>query len=309
LRVNKLLEIQKQYKAGSISKKTYINLMHKCHLALWEYCELIKNKNIASIEINQDRVILKTKDDIKLICDSSDKRHMFMEILNFGNYESVELRMIRRFLKKDSVVLDIGANVGWYTLNLAKSVLQGRIIAFEPIPKTYGYLVKNIALNGLANIKTHNIGLAKKAGYFDFYYNRKYPGATSLADIMNEPGVVLARCRVEKLDNFLKKSKIKRVDFIKCDVEGAEKFVIEGGLETIKENKPIIFMELLRKWSAKFNYHPNSIISMLREIGYGCFVIHKTRLKRIQEITETTQQTNFCFLDINKYSKLLSRLT
>ena len=306
--MNKLAEIEKQYKSGRFSKKAYINLLHKRHLALWEYLDFIKNKNIASIEINQNRIVLKTKDDIRLICDSLDRRHMFMEILNFGNYEPAELQMIKHFLKKDSVVLDIGANIGWYAINLSKSVPEGRIIAFEPIPKTYDYLVKNIALNKLGNIKTYNIGLSEKAGYFNFYYNRKYTGATSLVNLINEHDVSLIRCRVEKLDNFLKKSKIRQVDFIKCDVEGAEKLVVEGGLESIKKNKPIIFIELLRKWSAKFNYHPNSIITMLKEVGYGCYVINKTKLRKIKEITETTPHTNFCFLHVNKHSKLLSRL-
>lgn len=291
-----------------MSKKAYTDLTHKHHLALWEYLDFIKNKNIAAIEINQDRIILKTKDNIRLICDSLDKRHMFMEILNFGNYEPVELQMIKRFLKKDSVVLDIGANIGWYAINLSKSVPQGRIIAFEPIPKTYDYLVQNIALNKLGNIKTYNIGLSDKAGYFNFYYNQKYTGATSLVNIINEPNVALVRCPVKKLDDFLKKSKIRQVDFIKCDVEGAEKLVVEGGLEAITKNKPVVFMELLRKWSAKFNYHPNSVINMLKEIGYGCYVINKTKLKKIKEITEATQHTNFCFLHIDKHSKLLSRL-
>jgi FkbM family methyltransferase len=206
-------------------------------------------------------------------------------------------------------VLDIGANIGWYAINLSKSVSQGKIIAFEPIPRTYRYLVDNIALNELDNIKTYNLGLSEKSGHFNFYYNRNYTGATSLANIINARDVALVKCRVERLDDFLKKAKIKKFDFIKCDVEGAEKFVIQGGLGSIKQNQPVIFVELLRKWSAKFNYHPNSIIKMLKEIGYGCYVINKTKLKKIKEIRETTQQTNFCFLHKTKHAKLINRLT
>ena len=306
--MNKLVEIEKKYKIGCFSKKAYIGLMHKRHLGLWEYLELIKGKNITSIEINQGQVILKTKDNIKLICDFLDKRHIFKEILNFGDYEPTELQMIKRFLKKDSVVFDIGANIGWYSMNLSKSVPQGRIVSFEPIPKTYDYLIKNIALNQLHNVKAYNIGLSSKAGCFNFYYNRNYTGATSLVDIIKANNVAIVKCRVERLDDFFKKAKIKQVDFIKCDVEGAEKFVIEGGLEVIKKNKPIIFIELLRKWSAKFNYHPNIIINMLKKVGYGCYIINKTKLKKIKQITEATQHTNFCFLHIDKHSKLLNRL-
>ncbi|MDD5129558.1 MAG: FkbM family methyltransferase [Candidatus Omnitrophica bacterium] len=307
--MSKLVEIEKQYKTGCVGKETYINLMHKRHLMLEDYPKLIKNKNVAAIEISQGKIILKTKDGVSLFCDFLDKRHISMEILNFGNYESAELQMIKRFLKKDSVILDIGANIGWYSINLSRSVPRGRIIAFEPIPKTYNCLIKNVALNQLPNIKAYNIGLFNKSGRFNFYYNRSYTGATSLKDIIHKHDTVLIKCRVEKLDDFLKKIKIGQVDFIKCDAEGAEKFVIEGGLNLIKKYKPVIFVELLRKWAAKFDYHPNSVISLLKQIGYECYVINKAKLKKIREITETTQQTNFYFLPVSKYSKLLSRLT
>jgi FkbM family methyltransferase len=242
--VNKLVEIEKRYRAGRIGKKAYINLVHKLHLALWEYLDFIKNKNISDIEIDQNRITLRTKSGIRLICDPLDKRHIAMEILNFGDHEPAELQMIRRFLKKDSIVLDIGANIGWYAINLSKSVPQGRIIAFEPIPKTYEYLTKNTALNNLHNIKAYNIGLSSKAGYFNFYYNQNYAGATSLASVAKQDNMSIVKCKVEKLDGFLKKVKIREIDFIKCDVEGAEKFLIQGGKQAFNEKRPIFLMEL-----------------------------------------------------------------
>ncbi len=309
LKMNKLTDIEKQYKRGRLSKKAYINLMHKRHFLLRDYQEFINNKNIKAIEINPAGIILKTNSGIKLLCDPLDKRHIFKEILNFGDYEPAELRLIRRFLKKDSVVLDIGANIGWYSINLSRDLPQGRIIAFEPIPRTYDYLGKNIFLNGLSNIKTYNVGLSRQAGFFNFYYNRNFSGATSLVNITNSRDADLVKCRVEKLDDFLKKIKLKHIDFIKCDAEGAEKLVIDGGLETIKKHKPVIFVELLRKWSAKFNYHPNRVIDTLKEAGYNCYVIDKNKLKKIKAITQVTPQTNFCFLHPVKHLRLLGRLT
>jgi FkbM family methyltransferase len=307
--MNELMEIQNQYKGGRLAKKTYINLMHKRHLMLWQYPDFIRHKNIAGIEITPGGIRLKTKSGVGLVCDALDKRHIFMEILNFGDYEPAELQMIKRFLKKDSVVLDIGANIGWYSVNLSPCLPQGKIIAFEPIPRTYNYLVENIALNKLRNVKTYNIGLSSRRGHFSFYYNRNYTGATSLSNITQADGVQLIKCRVETLDDFLKKIKAGRIDFIKCDTEGAEKFVVEGGWATIKKNQPVIFIELLRKWSAKFNYHPDSVVKMLQGAGYVCLVISKTKLKRIRAITATTQETNFCFLHKTRHAGLLNRLT
>lgn len=281
--------------------------MHERHLLLWEHSEFLQNKNIESIIMDHQRIVVRTKSGVRLICDPQDKRHMFMEILNFNDYEAAELKMMKLLLKKNSIILDIGANVGWYSIHLARQVPQGKIFAFEPIPRTYDFLTENIALNGLTNIKTYKIGFSDKAGFFNFYYNRDYPTATSLKDIMQGNDVALVKCRVERLDDFLKKHRIKHFDFIKCDVEGAEKFVIEGGSQAIAENKPIIFLELLRKWSAKFNYHPNDVINALAHIGYACCEIAETRLQQIEKITDATESTNFYFLHKTHHASLLRK--
>lgn len=63
----------------------------------------------------------------------------------------------------------------------------------------------------------------------------------------------------KKMDDWNKENNIYP-DFIKCDVEGAELLVLKGGEETLKSKKPVIFIELIRKWAQKFNYHPNEVI-------------------------------------------------
>ena len=78
-------------------------------------------------------------------------------------------------------------------------------------------------------------------------------------------------------------------------MEGAEKLVYEGGLKTLEEHKPIIYSEMLRKWSAKFNYHPNDIINMLKTIGYECYAISDKTYRKIEEVTEDTVETNYIF--------------
>ncbi len=87
-----------------------------------------------------------------------------------------------------------------------------------------------------------------------------------------------------------------KLDFIKCDVEGAELLTFQGGLKTITKYKPIVFTEMLRKWSAKFNYHPNEIIELFKDIGYGCYFVVNDKLHEIKMMTDETIETNFFFL-------------
>ncbi len=76
--------------------------------------------------------------------------------------------------------------------------------------------------------------------------------------------------------------------------------MFQGGLKAIKRDTPIVFSEMLRKWSAKFDYHPNEIISLLSDIGYDCFVVKNGGLEKFVSMDESTKETNFFFLHHNK---------
>ena len=295
LKMNLLLELEEEYKKGSISKEEYIKRMHEIHLILGNYSEFIKNKNINSISIMNDYVAIETRKGIKLICNLEDERATPLEVLNFGNYESEEIKMIETFLKADSVILDIGANVGWYSMHLAISVPRGKVIAFEPIPKIFDYLKRNIALNNIKNIETYNFGLSEKKEVVEFYFDPKLTGATSLRNLHENREKIKIECNVEKMDDIIPRI-TTRIDFIKCDVEGAEILVVKGGLEVLKKHKPVLFLEMLRKWSAKFDYHPNDIILILKEIGYKCYCAKGEKLVEVESVNEDTLETNFFFI-------------
>lgn len=66
---------------------------------------------------------------------------------------------------------------------------------------------------------------------------------------------------------------------------------------------------MLRKWSAKFNYHPNDIISFLSELGYRCYALSKENVQIINEVDENTIATNFLFLHPKKHKKLVKKLS
>jgi len=182
-----------------------------------------------------------------------------------------------------------------------------KVYAFEPIPKTYDYLQRNIALNNVSNIYTYNFGFSNKDKLTLFYYTPHDSGSASAANLATYQGVKTTRTHVKKLDGFVNKNKMK-VDFIKCDVEGAELFVFQGGLKTINEQKPIIFSEMLRKWSKKFGYHPNETIHLLYGLGYRCFVARNKRLKEIKKIDDETVETNFFFLHQIKHKQTIKKL-
>ncbi len=299
----KLLE--KEYINGKIDKQDYIQRMHDVHKVLFEYSNFIKNKDIKKIEIEDCNVIMITREnEIKLLCDEFDHRMVPIEILNFKFYEKDEINFILKLIKENNTILDIGANIGWYSLKIAKNINNVEIMAFEPIPNTFEYLKKNIDLNHVSNIKTFNYGLSDEEKDISFYYYPEGSCNASAANLSRRNNVDKIICKLTTLDKFTADKNIS-VDFIKCDVEGSELFVFKGAIKTIRRDKPIIFTELLRKWAAEFNYHPNNVISLLKKSGYLCFTINNENLKEITEINENTIETNFLFLNHEKHSDLI----
>lgn len=180
-------------------------------------------------------------------------------------------------------------------------------MAFEPIPSTFDQLKENVKINNLNNIKIYNFGFSNREAELTFYLEPEASVSASAANISNKSDVEKVLCLVKKLDDFVNNYGIKP-DFIKCDVEGAELHVYQGGIETINRYKPIIFTEMLRKWSAKFNYHPNQIIDLLSDIGYKCFVVKDKYLSEIYKINDDTLETNFFFLHMNKHASQIFNL-
>jgi len=297
----KLDLIKKEFNEGVINKQQYIDKMYQLHAILFDYSEFIKNTNISKIEIEDDKVIMKFRDSgLKLICLKNDKRVAQLDTLNFGTYEENELIMQINLMEPGFNIFDIGGNIGWYAINIAKRFPNSKIFSFEPIPSTYKILNENIQLNEIKNIESFNFGFSDAGGTFAFYLDPSLSVNASLANVSNNEKIKTVNCNVKKLDDFIAGNNI-RIDFIKCDVEGAEKLVFAGGIEVIKKDKPIIFTEMLRKWTSKFNYHPNDIIKLLGEIDYQCFILHKNKLLQFGLVNENTTETNYFFLHKEKH--------
>ena len=245
-----LKEIERNFNDGKINKEEYIHKMHEIHTSLFDYADFIKNKDIKKIVITDDKVTMVSREsDIKLFVDEYDERVIPIEILNFGVYEK-ETDMVLKLSNGCSTIMYIGANIGWYSINMSQKNKYSNIFSFEPIPKTFEYLKKNININNASNVNVFNFGFSDEEEDLIFYYYKEGPGNSSLMNLTERENIVKIRCKVKKVDSFVSQEGLS-IDFIKCDVEGAELFVFKGGFKTIERDKPIIFTELSRKWSAK----------------------------------------------------------
>jgi FkbM family methyltransferase len=306
--MNSLKDTLEQFQQGAIDKPTFIRTMYEAHhAALYDYASYLPGTNVKKIEIEDNRVVMTSRDrGVRIACTALDYRIAPIETLNFFDYEKEESVMMENLVADGDNYFDIGANIGWYSINIATSRRAASVYAFEPIPTTYADLQTNLALNASSNVHAFNFGFSDKAGEFPFYYYPEGSGNASAVNLTGRSDVKTFQCQVRTLDNFTAETGI-RVDFIKCDVEGAELMVFQGGIETIRRDRPIVLSEILRKWSAKFNYDPNQIFALFRAIGYRVFTAAGGRLVEFGDMDEHTIPTNYFFLHPEKHQELLRR--
>ena len=297
------------YNKNLMDKPSFIREMYQSHHAgLFDYSAHLGKTNIKKIEIEDDCVIMTTRDrGLRMLCVPGDFRVAPIETLNFFDYEKSDSAMMDRLIFDGDVFFDIGANMGWYSINQALSHRTSKIYCFEPIPKIYSYLQKNLALNATANVSAFNFGFSNQSGTFDFYYYEEGSGNASAVNLTGRSDVLVCQCKVRTLDDFSNEIQTP-IDFIKCDVEGAELMVFQGGIQTISRDLPIVFSEILRKWSSKFNYNPNEILDLFRSLGYRVFTADDNSLKEFSTMNDDTVETNFFFLHPEKHARQLKQL-
>lgn len=291
-----VLDLRRRFRNGELTRHQYIDGMYAAHQDLFGYAALLDGTDIAEITVADREVRFRTREDgLVFAADRADKRIAPIEILNFGRYEPGDREVLLSCARPGGVAIDVGANIGYYALSLAKRMPGGVVHAFEPVPAVFADLERNVRLNAVDNVRTWRMGLGDAAGDLVFQVDPDYCTRTSMGGL-GDPSLPTITCPVVRLDDFVQNAGIARVDLIKADVEGAELLVIRGGIETIRRDKPAIFLEMLRKWSARFDYHPNDIIALLAGLGYRCQAVTDGGLRPFSLMDDATVETNFLFL-------------
>ena len=162
------------------------------------------------------------------------------ELIFKGVHEPATTRVFKKVLRVGDVVIDIGANIGYFTLLAAQVVgWRGRVYAFEPDPTNMKALCDNARINKFENIKTYMMALSNKNGTATLYTSSRESAKHSLIRIKEHDGQ--ESTLVAKLDDMLIVDKPK-IRLLKTDTEGNELAVLQGAKQTILSNKDIILI-------------------------------------------------------------------
>ena len=205
----------------------------------------------------------------KPIFVSTADRHLAPHLIREGFWEIWITQAMARCLKPGMTAVDIGANVGYYTLLMADAVGQdGAVIALEPNPQIASLLRASISVNGYSSrVAVHqSAAFSASGGTIDFFLPDHSP---MNATIMSDPGAERLSVPTVRLDDVLP----PKVDFIKMDVEGAEWEAWRGLQETIARNPDIrIFMEFNdARYDGKGDKFLGEVVASGISLGYVDF--------------------------------------
>jgi len=188
----------------------------------------------------------------------------------FGAYEPLETELVKKEVKKGDVALDIGANIGYYTLVLAR-IDGGKVFAFEPDPSNFALLKKNVEANGYKNVVLVQKAVSNQTGRARLYLSPTTPADHRIFD--SGDGRQSVAIETVRLDDYFKNFNGK-IDFIKMDAQGAEGGVIQGMLNLLKKNHNVkIAMEFSPNLLQKNGTAPADCLNLLTGLGFKLFEI------------------------------------
>lgn len=210
--------------------------------------------------------------------------HIQQQLFWYGYYEKTVGIILKKLLKPDSIFIDVGANIGYFSLLAALQSPKGSIIALEPVSYLFNSLRENISLNKFSNIEAINIAAGdKEENRLIYLSGADNTGMSSFQKPANysEKNETV---KVVTLDSLPDNLKLSRVDIIKIDVEGNELAVLKGMKEIASRFQPHILIELNPQTLSYFNHSTDDVLSYATELSYTAFKItEKSTLSKLKD--------------------------
>jgi len=231
--------------------------------------------------------------------------------LIYNEFERMETEFVKRLLRRDMTVVDAGAHHGLYTVLASKRVgWNGRVIAIEPSPRECVRLEKHLRLNRCSNTELVSCALGEDPGEADLYL---VDGVQDWCNSLRPPAVDepvrTVRVFVRRLDDVLAELGVRKADFIKLDVEGAELSVLYGAMKLLhRESRPAILAEVQDTRTAAWGYAAREIIQFLIRMDYRWFAIAAKGALLPISCDQETYDANLVALPVERTEKFLSLL-
>ena len=232
------------------------------------------------------------------------KKGLALTVSHYGTYEELEAKIMEEKIEMGNVVVDVGANIGLHTLNMARIVGNaGQVFAFEPDPSNFEILKKNAKINNYKNIILEQKAVGDKHGRTTLYQsdnpiNHRIFPQTKRANSQ-------VQVELTNLDNYFDSDMIDKINFIKIDVEGMEFGVLKGMKNILKNNKNIkILFEFVPKDTMEAGFIPIELLNYLTSNGFKLYCMDE-KTKKLLYVTNNEEILRLCSTTNNTISRNL----
>lgn len=218
-----------------------------------------------------------------------------------GDYESELCALLRQFIKPGFVCVDLGANVGYFTSLMAELAGgDGKVIAYEPFPRTCRLLQMTIQESGLSNVEVKQMACTDRAAT-QYLYSPPETESSGGVFLSSEkrpeqfPGMAVEELRTTSLDIDLAGE--PRIDFIKMDIEGTEFHALNGMCERLQKDMPSMAIEINTPCLERNGSSPSQVLEFLLSFGYSICLVDDHVLDSPERIQ--TASYRFCSPVVN----------
>lgn len=227
------------------------------------------------------------------------------EIYKRGTYEDANTTFLKNqlLLNPGDVFLDVGANIGWYSLLIDKYFNEVVAYAFEPDPVNIRCFEYNLQANQARNVHLIKKAVAEKSGTQTMYtYKNSNKGRNSLLPINN-----YGELKIEaiQLDQFVKQENITKARIMKMDIEGYEYFALAGA-KNVLQKVELLLMEFAPVYMRKGNVDPNDLLILLKDQNLFPYILQGNQLVPVSFEFLNNREKNIDLYLIKKDQNLIS---
>lgn len=226
---------------------------------------IVKHSSSDFVMIGENKIYLDQNDSLRLSIH--------------GSHEPFETELLSKWIKESDYVLDLGANIGYFTLIMSKLVGDsGKVFSFEPSMDNFEILKKNIKVNNCNNVIIENMAVGNKNGEIKLYLSDNQSMHTLYENTISTNRSVTVP--IIKLDDYYNKKSINKINVIKMDVEGAELDTLRGMSNILTENKDVVlFVEFNPESIKKAGMLPKDQLAFIDDLGFKIYVIYESAQK------------------------------
>ncbi len=199
-----------------------------------------------------------------------------------GAWEVIETSLFLDNVGRGDTVIDVGANIGYYTLLAARKVgPEGKVIAFEPDPESFSFLKRNVEANGFTNVVLEQKALSNSHGRLKLYLAVENLGDHSIFPTEEKREAI--EVETLPLDDYLPEG--ASVSFIKIDTQGAEGVIVEGMLRTLgAQDAPKVVVEYWPYGLGRAQYPSTRLLNHFETFGFEMYAIDEDQ-KKVSPVT------------------------